>query len=381
MKRYFAIRLLSFSVLAFLTVEAIVAQELGKPANTNIRNAKYPRVLPNNRVVFNIKAPNAQTVQVDLGKKYDMLKDANGVWSVTTDSISEGFHYYTLLIDGVSVADPSSKAVYGMSRMASGIEIPFAGGDYYALKKVPHGDVRIQKYFSSVTNSWRQMYIYTPPEYEQNVGVKYPVLYILHGGGEDETGWTNQGKADLILDNLIVEKKAKPMILVMPDANLGAGGFSAGGIESSMKMFEDEMKQVIIPLIESKYRVKTDAKDRALAGLSFGGMHTLYTGLKNMDLFSSLGVFSSGWIVPMMSDIADERYAVMKTDPDKINKGLKVFFITQGGPQDIAYKNGEIMMDRLKELKINYKYEEYPGGHTWPVWRNNLFKFSQLLFK
>ena len=128
-------------------------------------------------------------------------------WTVTTDSISEGFHYYSLLIDGVAVADPASETFYGMGRMASGIEIPFAGGGYYALRNVPHGDIRIKKYFSRVTNSWRQFYIYTPPGYDSDINRKYPVLYILHGGGEDERGWATQGKTDLILDNLIADKK------------------------------------------------------------------------------------------------------------------------------------------------------------------------------
>src|SRR6185312_11985738 len=148
---------------------------------------------------------------------------------------------------------------YGMGKMASGIEIPFMGGRYYALGNVPHGDIRIKNYFSTVTNSWRQMYIYTPAGYDENQGEKYPVLYILHGGGEDETGWARQGKANLILDNLIAEKKAKPMLIVMPDANIGGGGFNSGGIESGMKLFEKEIKQAIIPFVEKNYRVKADA--------------------------------------------------------------------------------------------------------------------------
>ena len=223
------------------------------------------------------------------------------MWTVTTDSISEGFHYYSLLIDGVAVADPASETFYGMGRMASGIEIPFTGGAYYALRDVPHGDIRIKKYFSKVTNSWRQLYIYTPPGYDSAVNEKYPALYILHGGGEDERGWATQGKTDLILDNLIAAGKATPMLVVMPDANIGAGGFTPGGIESSLKMFEKEMKEAIIPFVEKNYRALPDAKNRALAGLSLGGLHTLYTGIKNTDMFSYLGVFSSGWIVPMMS--------------------------------------------------------------------------------
>src|SRR4030095_5311191 len=158
------------------------------------------------------------------------------------------------------------------------IEIPFKGDDYYALKDVPHGDIRIKNYYSSVTRSWRQLYIYMPPGYDANTSEKYPVLYILHGGGEDERGWATQGKTDLILDNLIAEGKAKPMLIVMPDANLGAGGFSSDAIENSLRLYEREMKLAIVPFVEKNYRTLNDASSRALAGLSLGGLHTLYTG-------------------------------------------------------------------------------------------------------
>ena len=186
-----------FSQFLFKPVDASTFSKytvLGTPASTNIRLAKYPQVLPDNRVVFRIKAPDAQRVQIDLGKKYDMAKDTGGYWQVITDSISEGFHYYSLLIDGVAVADPASESFYGMGRMASGIEIPFTGGGYYALKDVPHGDVRVKRYYSTVTNQWRRFLVYTPPGYDVNTAERYPVLYILHGGGEDERGWQNRVK-------------------------------------------------------------------------------------------------------------------------------------------------------------------------------------------
>ncbi|WP_018611140.1 alpha/beta hydrolase-fold protein [Segetibacter koreensis] len=372
-----------FAQLIFKPVDASKFSQytvLGLPASTNVRNAKYPQILPDNRVVFRIKAADAQTVQIDLGKKYDLVKDTGGYWIVTTDSIGEGFHYYSLLIDGVAVADPASRTFYGMGRMASGIEIPFVGGDYYAEKEVPHGDLRIKKYYSPVTRSWREMYIYTPPGYDANSTTKYPVLYILHGGGEDQTGWAMQGKTNLIMDNLIAEGKAKPMIVVMPDANVGAGGFSANGVEGSLKMFEAEMKQVIIPFVEKNYGASNNANHRALAGLSLGGLHTLYTGINNTDMFSYLGVFSSGWILPMLSKNSDAQYAFMKDNRDKINNNLKAFWISEGGKEDIAYKNGQIMLGELDKLNIKHTYYEYPGGHTWPVWRNDLYHFAQLLF-
>ncbi|MGK2863820.1 MAG: alpha/beta hydrolase-fold protein [Chitinophagaceae bacterium] len=376
--------LFMFSQLIFKPVDESTFSKYpvaGAPAPSNIRNAPYPQITADSRVIFNIKAPDAKKVQIDLGKKYDLVKDADGFWKVTTDSISEGFHYYSLLIDGVALADPASQSYYGMGRMASGIEIPFSGGAYYALRNVPHGDIRIKKYYSPVTRSWRQFYIYTPPAYDSAEDEKYPVLYILHGGGEDETGWATQGKTDLILDNLIAAGKAKQMLIVMPDANIGAGGFSAGGIESSMKLFEREMKEAIIPFVEENYRTLTDANSRALAGLSLGGIHTLYTGINNTDKFSYLGVFSSGWFVPMMDDISGKQYAFLKENATMVNNNLKSFWISEGGKDDIAWKNGQIMLGKLDELKIKYTYSEYPGGHTWPVWRNNLFNFAQLLFK
>ena len=352
---------------------------LGSPASTNIRSSAYPQILPDNRVLFRIKAPDAQKIQVDLGRKYDMAKDTGGYWNATTDSISEGFHYYSLLIDGVAVADPASESFYGMGRMASGIEIPSAGGGYYALKNVPHGDVRMERYYSNVTNSWRRFFIYTPPGYDSNANQKYPVLYILHGGGEDERGWASQGKTDLILDNLVAEGKAKPMLVVMMDGNLGAGGMAGFG-EQSLRMFENELKNAVIPFVEKNFRTETDAKNRALAGLSLGGLQTLYAGIKNTPLFSYLGVFSSGWFANQPS-LTDPQYAFMKNNVSAINTNLKSLWISQGGKEDIAYNNCKIMLVKFDEMGVKYTYSEYPGGHTWPVWRNNLYNFAQLLFK
>jgi enterochelin esterase-like enzyme len=350
---------------------------LGTPAPSNVRKAKYPQILPDGSAIFRIKAPDAQKIQLDLVKKYDMVKGIDGVWEVTTDSLSEGFHYYSLLIDGVATTDPASETYYGMGRMASGIEVPFKGDDYYTLKDVPHGEIRIKRYFSKVTRSWRQFYIYTPAGYDANPNVKYPVLYILHGGGEDERGWATQGKTDVILDNLIAGGKAKPMLIVMPDGNMPSTGFDV----NTLKMFEAELKQCIIPFVESNYRAETDSKNRALAGLSMGGIQTLYVGVNNTQLFSYLGVFSSGWILPMQSSITDVQYEFMKRNADLINNNIKQFWIAMGGKEDIAWQNCQTMLSKFNELNIKYTYSEYPGGHTWPVWRNNIYNFAQLLFK
>lgn len=369
-----------FSQLLFKPVDIAsfnINSNLGTPAETNVRSAKYPQMLPDGTAVFKIKAPDAQKVQLDLAKKYDMVKNADGIWEITTDSLSEGFHYYSIVIDGVAVCDPASETFYGMGRMASGLEVPFRGDGYYEIRNVPHGQIRIQNYYSNVTNSWRQFYMYTPPGYDDNTAEKYPVLYILHGGGEDQRGWTMQGKTNFIIDNLIADKKAVPMVVVMPDGNIPLQAFG----REVLKIFEKELKENIIPFVEKNYRVKTDANSRALAGLSMGGIQTLYGGVDNTDMFSYLGVFSSGWIQPMQKDLAESQYSYMKNNVDKINSDLRLFWISMGGKEDIAYNNCQLMMSEFDKININYKYSEYPGGHSWPVWRNNLYNFAQLLFK
>jgi len=350
---------------------------VGIPAPSNVRRAKYPQILPDSRAIFQVNAPDAQKVQLDLAKKYDMVKNSEGVWEVTTDSLTEGFHYYSLLIDGLAVADPASETFYGMGRMASGIEVPFKGDDYYAIKNVPHGEICIKRYYSTVFNGWRQFYIYKPAGYDVNINEKYPVLYILHGGGEDERGWATQGKTDLILDNLITAQKAKPMLVVMPDGNVNAQGFG----ENTLRMFERELKQCIIPFIEKNYRAESGSGNRALAGLSMGGLQTLYVGINNTDMFSYLGIFSSGWIMPSQKSLADAQYEFMTKNLDKIKNNLKLIWIGIGGQEDIAYNNCQTMKSKFDEMNLKYVYSDYAGGHTWPVWRNNLYNFAQLLFK
>lgn len=368
-----------FSQLLFKPVDQSKFNQyspLGTPAATNVGSGKFPQIYPDHRVAFQVKAQNADHIQLDLGKKYEMTKGADGIWEVTTDSLSEGFHYYSLVIDGVAVADPASETFYGMGRMASGLEVPFKGDGYYALKDVPHGEVRRVRYFSAALRSWRQFYLYTPPGYDTNTSESYPAMYIYHGGGEDETGWANQGKTDLILDNLIAEGKANPMIVVMPDGNMPASAFT----ENGLKQFERELTESLIPYLEKNYRVKTGKENRALAGLSMGGIQTLYAGVNNTDLFSYLGVFSSGWIAARQTEIVDAQYEYMQANADKINSDLKEFWIAMGGKEDIAYENCQLMLRKFDEMKISYTYSEYPGGHAWPVWRNNVYNFAQKLF-
>lgn len=367
-----------FSQLLFKPVDTSSFDKYGlhgTRAESNVRNSKYPQLTADHRAIFRIKAPDAQKVQIDLGRKYDMVRQEGGIWETVTDSLGEGFHYYSLLIDGVAVADPGSETFYGMGRMASGIEVPFKGGEYYALKNVPHGDIRMKRYYSEVSRSWRRFFVYTPAGYDTHTTEKYPVLYLLHGGGEDERGWATQGKTDLIMDNLIAEGKAKPMLIIMLDGNMASAGFNAG----TLKAFEAELMQAVIPFVEKNYRVRKEPDSRALAGLSMGGIQTLYAGLYHTDMFTHLGVFSSGWL-PFYQKIADDQYEFISKNKAAIDSQLRLLWIAMGGKEDIAYQNCQNMLKEFDTLKLKYTYSEYPGGHTWPVWRNNLYHFAQLLF-
>ena len=291
--RYYTLILL----LILTGLRVLFAQDAaeGVPAPTNVTNARYPRILSDNKVIFQINAPQADKMQIDLGKIYDMVKDEKGVWTVTTDPQVPGFHYYSLVIDGVRVSDPASESFYGTGRMSSAIDIPEAGADFYSAKDVPHGDIRKKIYFSKTTGTWRSINIYTPPGYDMSGKKQYPVLYIQHGGGEDERGWAVQGKTDLILDNLIAEGKAKPMLVVIPNGNVSRPGSTAGGYnDEAMAAFKEELLVNVIPFIESNYRVMPGAANRALAGLSMGGGQSFYTGLRNTDMFANVGVFSTG---------------------------------------------------------------------------------------
>ncbi|GGF25254.1 alpha/beta hydrolase-fold protein [Echinicola rosea] len=369
-----------FSQLLFKPVDPSKFDQyspLGIPATTNVRGGKYPQIMPDGSAKFKFRAPSADNIQVDLGKKYPMTKNDQGEWEVTTDPLGEGFHYYSLLIDGVAVVDPASEAFYGMGRMASGIEVPFSGDDFYAVKDVPHGEIRQVRYYSKGLRTWRRFFLYTPPGYDMDVNRDYPVLYILHGGGEDERGWAQQGKTDLILDNLIAEGKARPMLVVMPDGNMPIAAFEERGLQ----LFENELKNELIPHVEKHYRTLKDAENRALAGLSMGGIQTLYAGINNTDLFSHLGVFSSGWISQRQNSIAEGQYAMMEKNAAMINADLDLFWISMGGEEDIAHDNCEKMLGEFDKIGIEYDYSEYPGGHTWPVWRHDLHSFAQLLFQ
>jgi enterochelin esterase-like enzyme len=384
-------------VLPFLLLMALAVTSVAQPAppqlpqgsksaSTNINANDCPCIFPDLTVFFRVHAPQATKVQIDLGKLYDMQKDDKGTWTVRTEPQDPGFHYYSLVIDGYKVADPASESFYGMGRMASAIDIPEAGVDFYDIKPVPQGELRSRTYYSKTVGAWRSINIYTPPGYDKDTKKRYPVLYIQHGGGEDERGWAVQGKTNIILDNLIAEGKAVPMIVVIPDGNVTKPGMRAGGYnDEAMAAFKEEYFENIIPFIESNYRVKPGAANRALSGLSMGGGQTFYTGLRNIDTFGSIGIFSTGLFGGISRPDAapfDAEAVIpgLLTNPQLFNSKLKVFFITVG-EQDPRIDATKQLIETFKSKQLNVQFASYPGGHEWQVWRKSLHDFAQRIFK
>ena len=379
--------LVMLSFFMFAVQSSAQIPEGAKPAPTNIQANNCPCIYADLRVLFRVTAPAANKVQVDLGKLYDMQKDDKGIWTVTTEPQDPGFHYYSLVIDGFKFSDPASETFYGTGRMSSAIDVPEAGADFYSLKEVPHGDIRSKNYFSKVTGTWRNINIYTPPGYDKEVSKSYPVLYIQHGGGEDERGWAVQGKTNIILDNLIAEGKAVPMIVVIPNGNVTKPGVSAAGYsDEAMAVFKEEMIGNIIPFIEKNYRVKQGVANRAISGLSMGGGQAFYTGLRNTDVFSSVGVFSTGVFggINRQPGAAafDAETAIpgILSNPKPFNSKLKVFYISVG-EQDPRIEHTKKLIDTFKSKGLNVQFASFPGGHEWQVWRKSLNDFAPKLFK
>jgi len=368
--------------------ESLPGDRQAVPAATNVPSAEFPRVYVDGRVVFKVHLPFAKSVQLEGGqglcrKPIPMSKDADGNWTVTLGPTVMGFHYYWFLVDGLMVNDTASETYFGWGRESSGVEVPEKGVDFYAVKNVPHGDVRARWYFAKTTAAWRRALVYTPPDYDRNALARYPVLYLQHGSGEDETGWIFQGHANLILDNLIAEKKAVPMIIVMDNgyASKPAGPFGpapgAGGENSG---FDDVMIKEVIPMIDSTFRTIPDREHRAVAGLSMGGMQTFTTGLENLDKFAYLGGFS-GNCGSFGGGAFDAKTSCggAFADAAAFNKQVKVLFLSTGSVEGPHVKQ---FSDELTQAGINNVYFESPGtAHEWLSWRRALADFAPRLFK
>ncbi|WP_320113639.1 alpha/beta hydrolase-fold protein [Draconibacterium orientale] len=346
-----------------------------KPASTNTFLARYPAVNAETReAMFKVVAPTAQKVQVDLAaKKYDMTKDTSGVWTCTSDPQVVGFHYYAILIDGVAVMDRNSEAYFGSNWESSGIEIPEGPeGDYYRFNKnIPHGQVRSIYYWSDINGLERHINVYVPAEYEANPNKKYPVLYLVHGWGEDENGWSVQGHMANIMDGLIEAGKAEPMIVVMPSGDIKTNSDVREASGNVTEIFAKDL----VPYIDKTFRTKTDRENRAMAGLSRGGFQTTMTVFANMDMFAWMGTFSGFFV---RGDAIDAFNGVFK-DADAFNSKMNLLFISTGTEE----RNPKDQVMELKEHGINniVFHESQGTAHEWLTWRRALNEFAPLLFK
>lgn len=381
-----------------MPLEDFKPSELNAVINGQLR--QYPEVNSQRRVRTRLRAADAQSVLLDIGGvRYPMSKDADGWWTGVSNAQDEGFHYYQLNVDGVNVPDPGTLMFYGASRWGSGVEVPAHDAEFYAMKNVPHGNLREVYFFSKIANATLRCYVYTPPEYEKG-SKRYPVLYIQHGAGEDEHGWGEQGHAGLILDNLIAAGKTKPFIMVIgnsyiPGMSGGRGGAPAGrgappagqpgaaapadvpgrggpggrGFTLTNTPFEHVLIEEMIPFIDANYRTIADQPHRAMAGLSMGGMYTHGITLAHLDKFAYIGMFSGGSIAPSeIKDMAD------------FKKKVKLVFVGYGSRENGAA--GKANVDELKKAGVNAVYYESPlTAHEWLSWRRDLHEFAPLLFQ
>jgi enterochelin esterase-like enzyme len=371
-----------------------------KPASSNVLDAQFPQVDSNSRVQIRFKAPDATKVRVYFwsGEKADMEKQTDGFWRFTTNSMAPGLHYYTIVVDGAEVSDPGSTAYFGGSKWASAVEVPEAGVDYYLPKEVLHGQVRQIWYHSSVTGAWRDAFIYLPPDYDASK-VHYPVLYLQHGGGEDETGWIRQGKANFILDNLIASGNTKPMIVVMANGYATRAGYVVPDLtdkpflgpefikvmQERMGAFEEDMTQVLIPFVDKAFRTIPDRDHRAMAGLSMGGMETFQATFNHLDLFSYIGGFSGAgnpFLTGTKFDVKTA-YNGALADPSAFAKRVHLLWIGVGTNEPERMKSGlESLHTSLDAGGVKHVFYESPGtDHEWQTWRRDLKDFAPRLFQ
>jgi enterochelin esterase-like enzyme len=407
-----------------------------KPATSNQQGKQYPQVNSERRVRYRIVAPQAQSISVG---GTVLTKGEDGGWVGISRPMDEGFHYYTIRVDGVEVPDPNSLYFYGAGRWGSGIEIPAKDQDFYALKNVPHGQLREVFYLSKTSNTNRHCFVYTPPDYDKDPNKRFPVLYLQHGAGEDETGWGSQGHTGLIMDNLIADGKARPFIIVMENGgNIGGGGGRGarrgeapagaaptnavapaaaagnppargaggpGGRGGSMG-FERVLIDDLIPFIDANFRTLADQPHRAMAGLSMGGGQTRTITLANLDKFSHIGMFSGGSIGT--NDISDMAAFKQKVKLVFVSSGSRELGGNRrgGGPPGAAPAGApagdtnaaparggrggrggfggdpKANAEALKEAGINsYFYVSPETAHEWQSWRRSLHEFAPLLFK
>jgi enterochelin esterase-like enzyme len=367
---------------------------MARRPSTNIPDAEFPRLNSDQSATFRVKADQAQKVQLqlDFGQFYDMAKSADGFWEVTTKPLLTGFHYYAIAVDGFPANDPGSRTFFAARKEVSGLEVPGPDSDFFAVKNVPHGTVRTEWYYSRTTGETRRIFVYTPPGYDHS-GARYPVLYLQHGYGEDEAGWSDQGHENFILDNLIAAHKAKPMIIVNENGQPGPefqppGAPPAGEkpppVENLARYFMDDkyatfdkvISQDLISYIDANFRTVPDREHRAFAGLSMGGAQALRIGLGHLDEFAYVGSFSPAIYITDITKDYDGELA----NPAKLNQQLRLLWIGIGS-EDFLFAPVKASHETLEKAGIKHVWVESTGAHVWTVWRKYLADFAPRLFQ
>ena len=386
-------------LLIILLLGTCWAQSSGSyPASTNIPGAEFPRINSDLSAPFRVQADHAQKVQLlmELGQQtYDMVKGEGGFWEVTTKPLLPGFHYYAISVDGFSSNDPGSRTFFAARKEVSGLEVPGPESDFFAIKNVPHGIVRTQWYFSKSTGQTRRIFIYTPPGYDRSTA-RYPVLYLQHGWGEDEAGWSDQGHENFILDNLIAAGRAKPMIVVnengmtgvnfqpppppKPDSDKSAppppSAVSHFFMDERYDAFDKILTSDLIPFIDANFRTIPDRDHRALAGLSMGGAQAFRVGFNHLDEFAYIGAFSPAIAITDTS----KDYDGVLADAAKINRRLRLLWLGIG-TDDFLHTPVKQSHETLQNAGIKHVWVESSGAHVWTVWRKYLADFAPRLFQ
>ena len=379
-----------------LCLSAICAGQTGsRKPTTNIPDAEYPRINSDLSVTFRVQADQARKVQLlmELGQStYDMTRGEDGFWQVTTKPLLPGFHYYAISVDGFSANDPGSRVFFAARKEVSGLEVPGPESDFFAAKDVPHGTLRSMWYLSRTTGQTRRIVVYTPPGYDQG-SARYPVMYLQHGYGEDETGWGEQGHENFILDNLIAAHKAAPMIIVnengLPDLSFNPiapprPGEKPRPVEEVARVFMNDKYAMLdgiisgdlVPFIDGNFRTLPDREHRAIAGLSMGGAQALRIGLNHLSQFAYIGAFSPAIAISDTSKDYDGALA----NPQKLNQQLRLLWIGIG-TDDFLFVPVRGSHETLEKAGVRHVWVTSSGSHVWTVWRKYLADFAPRLFQ
>lgn len=372
------------AVAVLLVVQTIYSGESPKPTQQKRRGpppgwrVTSPELHPDRRVSFRIYAPKASKVLLEafdmIGKHRELSRGEDGVWSVTVGPVQPDIYTYKFLVDDVSTVDPKNHI--GQYR-ASLLEVPGREAQFQTLRDVPHGVIHQHLYRSESIPGIRCLYVYTPPQYEQDTDGFFPVLYLLHGSAETARAWSTIGRAGIILDNLLAEEKSKPMVIVMPYGHTAPPSTKGWPFTASEgQLFARDLIGEIMPLVEKKYRISQKPESRALAGFSMGGAQTLRIGLRNRDRFSHLGVFSWG----AGRDWFQKNVPAVLSQPEALNRQIRVFWIGCGRA-DFLYRRAEALHQCLTDLGVRHIFADSEGGHSWVNWRRYLHTFAQLLFR